>query len=306
MKILKKSLTSLFVFLVWQVNAQDFPYHYFSHSLPVIENPSLVAARADLEIALGAYNLWAGGYKPVNDYLLTISFSPETGKQKRSNKYVPRVGVGMNLLSEHIGPFTQYIMQLMYGYHIPLSQNVQLSLGISGMVENLQIDVNSLSPGQPDDPRLIGGSNRSLLLDGGFGATVSDDKFSVAFSALNLAPGAFRFSEQQAEEISSYRRFFLSGNYSVSFYQYAFIRPQVTLRNSRLEFINYDLSLDFGLRYFEVGAGYRSESSLFLFVRVPVAGFLFSYTSENPMKASYMAGNGHAFTIGWKPGFASY
>ncbi len=299
---LKIKIVALFISFALHLQAQDFPYHYFTHVIPEINNPSLAAASSDMNVAFGGYNLWAGGYKPVSNYLVSLSFSPDFRKRRNYNRNATRVGVGVNLLKERTGPFNQHILHLMYAYHIPVSGDAQLSLGISGIAENLFIDINSLSPGQPDDPRLTGGNNQSFLLDGGFGASIISEKFQISFSALNLAPGTYRLSEQNAQEITSYRKFFLNSMYLIHFSPNFFIRPQVTLRNSRLNLLNYDASFDLGLHYFDVGAGYRSESSLFAFIRVPLAGFTFSWTSENPLQASHMAGYGHSITVGWSPG----
>lgn len=300
MKIITNKILVILALVTFQAKGQDFPYHYFSHSFPVVANPSMVAASTDMEGGFGAYSLWAGGYKPVNDYLVSLSLSPDLRNRRRYNRKITRVGVGLNLMKEQLGPFNQNIIQLMYSYHIPLSQEVQLSLGVAGIIENLHIDVNSLSPGEPGDPRLAGGNNQSWMLDGGFGATIITSRFMMGFSVLHMAPGTFRFFEQHAEEINSWRRLFLTGSYLLPISGDAFIRPQVTLRNSRIESVHYDAALDIGLHYFDVGGGYRSENSVFLSVRIPFSGFWVSYTSENPLKASHLAGNGHSLTLGWK------
>jgi hypothetical protein len=144
------------------------------------------------------------------------------------------------------------------------------------------------------------GNNFSILLDGGFGASILAEDFIVGMSILNLAPGTFRFSEQPASEFISYRKMFLSGSYIFNISQLFQLQPHVTLRNSNTKWLNFDSSLGFKFLYFGVGAGYRSENSLFLFLNVPFKGFIFSYTSENPLNSNHMMGNGHAFTIGWK------
>jgi type IX secretion system PorP/SprF family membrane protein len=300
MRKLWKHIWILVVMCAIHANAQEFPYHYFSHSVPVIANPALVAATSNMDISVGAYNLWAGGFKPVNDYLVSLAVSPDYFRPRNFRRNSTRIGLGLNVLNDRIGPFNHYILQLIYAYHIPLSRDVQLSLGVSGNIENMNIDVNSLLPGQPDDPRLMTGNNFSILLDGGFGASILAEDFIVGMSILNLAPGTFRFSEQPASEFISYRKMFLSGSYIFNISQLFQLQPHVTLRNSNTKWLNFDSSLGFKFLYFGVGAGYRSENSLFLFLNVPFKGFIFSYTSENPLNSNHMMGNGHAFTIGWK------
>ena len=299
MRIFKNSVLIVLLLSSFQAKAQEFPYHYFTHSAPVISNPSLVAAQTSMDVNVGAYNLWAGGFKPVNDYLVSFSWSPNGMNRRNYGRQSTRVGLGATLLNEKIGPFNQYILQLKYAYHIPLTRDIQLSLGICGIIENLNIDVNSLSPLHPDDPRLLTSNNRSFLFDGGFGASVLSENWRLGLSVLNLAPGTFRFSEEPAAEFSSYRKLFLTGSYFLSIGRNFGIQPHTTLRNSNLKWVNYDASLKVDLQYFHVGAGYRSENSLFLFLNVPFEGFMFSYTSENPLNANHMMGNGHTFSVGW-------
>lgn len=299
MRGVKHNTLIFLLFLSFQAKTQEFPYHYFSHTVPVISNPSLVAAQTSMNVHVGAYSLWAGGFKPVNDYLVSFSYSPDAMNRRGYGRQSTRVGLGATLLNEKIGPFNQYILQLMYAYHIPLTREIQLSLGVCGIIENLNIDVNSLSPLHPDDPRLLTGNNRSFLFDGGFGASVLAENWRLGLSVLNLAPGTFRFSEEPAAGFSSYRKLFLSGSYFWGFGRNFGIQPHITLRNSNLKWLNYDASLKFDLQYFQVGAGYRSENSLFLFLNVPFEGFTFSYTSENPLNANHMMGNGHTFSVGW-------
>jgi type IX secretion system PorP/SprF family membrane protein len=302
MKKLKNSILILWVFFVLQGSAQDFPYHYFSNSVPVVTNPSLVAATSDISISVGTYNLWAGGFNPVNDYLVSLAVSPDYFRRRNNRRNSTRIGLGLNLLNDRIGPFNHYILQLIYAYHIPLSRNVQLSLGVSGIIENMNIDVNSLSPGQPEDPRLLTGNNLSFLFDGGFGASILTENFVLGLSILNLAPGTFRFSEEPFADFTSYRKIFLSGSSIFNISQLLQLKPHVTLRNSNTEWLNFDSSLGFQFQHFGVGAGYRSENSLFLFLNIPFKGFILSYTSENPLNSNPMMGNGHTFTLGWKPG----
>ncbi len=288
--------------MLWSATAkgQDFPYHYFSHSVPGIVNPSLAAATTEMSIETGVYTLWAGGFKPANDYLLSLTASPDFFKRGNYQRNNTRIGLGMNMLNDRIGPFNHSILQLIYAYHIPLSRDVQLSLGVSGFIEHMSIDISSLTPNQPDDPRLMTESNRSFLFDGGFGASILGENFMLGLSVLNMAPGNFKLTENPAASMSAYRKIFLSGSYSYKPNRNFGLKPHVVLRNSNVKWVNFDTFLQFDLNYFNAGAGYRSEKSLFFFLKVPFQDFTFSYTSENPFAANHMMGNGHTITIGWK------
>lgn len=285
------------------VHAQDFPYQYFSLFNPIINNPSFAAFDSDVRVDAGMYNLWAGGYKPLSDYVVSFSLSPDFKRQKRSSGYDTRIGLGGVFLKEKIGPFTHGIYQLLYAYHIPVNKNTYLSLGICGSVETMAIDINSLAPLQSSDPRLIAGDNNSVLIDGGFGAAFHGENYIISLSALNLASGDFTFKNSTSEKISNYRKFHFAANCNLEINHNVRFQPAVALRNSMIKTFNFDSSVAFEIKTFSIGAGYRSENSVFVFTRIPYKDFYFTYHSENPLGSNHMIGNGHTFTFGWR--FAS-
>jgi type IX secretion system PorP/SprF family membrane protein len=203
------------------------------------------------------------------------------------------------VLNEKIGPFTQNIFQLIYAYHIPVDNTSFLSLGICGFIENLNVNVNSLSPLQNDDPRLLTGNNSAVLIDGGFGASFHGENYLVSFSVLNLASGEFRFNNNSAEDIPNYRKYYFSGYYDFKLSSNFQLQPVIALRNSRINNFCYDTSLAFDFTWFTIGLGYRSENSVFVFTKIPFREFYFSYTSENPLNSKQMIGYGHMFSVGW-------
>jgi len=257
MSYLKKIIFACLVFITFQLKAQDFPYHYFAHISPVISNPSLAAIDGKQKADLASYNLWAGGFKPVNDYMVSFSIAPDFKKRKRHSRKQPWVGLGASLLKEKTGPFSQHVFQAVYAYHIPMAGKTQLSFGISGMVEDINIDVNSLTPLQGGDPRLINGNNHSYIFDGGFGTTFQGKDFQISFSALNLIPGTFQFDNSPAGDISSYRKLFLEGSYLIKLFDKVSCQPALTVRNSIEKEINFDTSVKFVLPFFTLGMFYR-------------------------------------------------
>jgi type IX secretion system PorP/SprF family membrane protein len=293
------TIVILLLFFSVRIKAQDFPFHYFTHINPMVNNPALAADDEKMNVNVANYNLWAGGFRPLNDYLISFSIPVEFKKNIRRTLFQPSVGLGVVLLHENIGPFSQNIFQLIYSYHIPVSRTTLLSFGINGIVENIGIDANSLSPLQHDDPRILTGNNNSFLFDGGFGSSISGKNYRISFSALNLAPGVFKFKNSLAEDIKEYRKFFLSGKYSFRLSNSFLFQPELTLRNTIQNKFAFDSLFDFDFSHFSVGAGYRSEHTVFIFAKINVRDFVFTYTSENPISSNHMIGNGHTFSLGW-------
>ena len=300
MREMKNIICATVLLFSLQLKAQDFPYHYFTHIDPILNNPSLAAFNNKMNVNAASYNLWAGGFKPLNDYVLSFSLSPNFVKNRKGIYYESRYALGAVLQRENIGPLTLNILQLIYAYHIPLSNTALLSLGVNGLIENIGIDVNSLTPIQNDDTRLLTGNNNAFAFDGGFGASVSGEDFRVSFSVFNLAPATFRFNYDLSEEIPEYRKYFLTGNYLVKLSDKYFFQPEITMRNTIQNKLGFDSVALFDLHFLSFGLGYRSENTIFIFAKVPVQDFVFSYTSENPVNANHMVGNGHTFSVGWR------
>ncbi|MCG6189932.1 PorP/SprF family type IX secretion system membrane protein [Maribellus maritimus] len=282
-----------------KLRAQDFPYHYFNHISPIINNPSLAALNSKIEVNSASYSMWAGGFKPVNDYLVSFAISPNPKDNLRRSYFQPYVGLGAVFLHEDIGPFNQNILQLIYAYHIPVTRTNLLSFGVNVLVENLEINVNELTARQADDPRLLSGNNNSIRFDGGFGASLSGRDFRVSLSVLNLMPADYKFNNNSVSDLANYRKFFISGNYRIVLNDKFTFQPNLVLRNTVEEKIGFDSMADFNLYLLSVGMGYRTESSIFVFAKIPFHNFFFSYTSENPLKSNHMIGNGHIFSVGW-------
>ncbi len=118
MNSVKNTIVIFLVLFTFTLKAQDFPYHYFSHINPLLNNPSLAAFNSKVSADVAAHNLWAGGFKPLNDYMISFSFAPNGKKHKRKTSYQPNVGLGVIFLNEQIGPFYQNILQVIYAYHI--------------------------------------------------------------------------------------------------------------------------------------------------------------------------------------------
>lgn len=283
------------------LNAQDFPYYFFSNFNPMVNNPAFAASENEIRADAGMYTLWAGGYKPLNDYLISFAISPETKfrKQKRANSFKTKIGLGMVLLRERFGAFSQDIFQFDYAYHFAVSRNAYLSLGATIMVETLNIDINSLSPVNQEDPRLLTGNNSSGLFDGGFGTALHGLNYVISFSVLNLASDNFKFDDIRAAEINNYTKYNFSGEYNFEFNSYFCVAPRISIRNSVYKNYNFDPSVAVDFKHFRVGCGYRNGNSLYFFTKIPYKNFFFTYTSENPVRANHMFGNGHTFTLCW-------
>ena len=94
MQILKNIVAFLFVVSPLFVEAQDFSYQYFSQFNPMVNNPAFASYDSEIRTDMGMYNLWAGGFKPVNDLFVSFSMSTDTKFKKTKRAPVMRKKLG--------------------------------------------------------------------------------------------------------------------------------------------------------------------------------------------------------------------
>jgi type IX secretion system PorP/SprF family membrane protein len=100
-----------------------------------------------------------------------------------SNKHI---GVGLTATSDRIGPINNTAVSGSFAYIMQLTKKSKLSLGISGGVNVLQANLNSLSLDQQGDPSFVNNISNHYTPNFGFGAYYKRERFYAGISSPNL------------------------------------------------------------------------------------------------------------------------
>lgn len=165
-------------------------------------NPAYAGAKDHMSIALLHRTQWWG-----------IDGAPQT---QVATLHTPlknnRVGVGLNIVNDNIGPTNNLGANLAYAYRIPMGEKGgKLSIGLQGGVENFRADWTQLNIGDSSDPSYA--DNENLWLPNfGAGIYYYSKYFYVGASVPHLVEYDLRNKEQVTTAMwaRQYRHYYFS------------------------------------------------------------------------------------------------
>lgn len=177
-----KQLTSIFVVvLCLGLNQQSLGQEQFSlaqyYQLSPILNPGFTGIEDYLDIKLGYRKKWAGfNNSPSTSFISAFgsigdetSYSQSPIRTSNPNQvdyieseksYLKFHGIGGYITSQSQGAFNQIDVMLNYAYHIPIKENIRISLGSTIGIKSMKVDLNEINVwDQINDPVYIAYAN---------------------------------------------------------------------------------------------------------------------------------------------------
>ena len=152
-----------------------------------------------------------------------------------------KLGVGLNLVNDNIGPTTNQEANLSVGYHKKLRRGV-LSLGVMGGVFATTIRFDELDFVNPDPNIPASGSETQMNFNFGAGAIYDRTKFYLGISSRHLNEPSFDFGEGSFENQLKNHTYVLAGYRIKTFAQWNF-EPSVLLKTVSFNNFSYDVSV---------------------------------------------------------------
>lgn len=213
-----------------------------------------------------------------------------------------RVGVGGYLFSDHNGIMHRTGLQLAYAYHLPVTEEQQLSFGLSLSAYQYFVDINgALMPGDVNDELLNNYDQVVYIPDANFGISYTTKNYYAGFSMTNLFRGTLMIGNGGDNGRSELGHYFLTGG--MRFYAGSewIIEPSVLLKSSDMVFKSFQVDLTGRVYYLEdywLGLSYRSADAVILLAGVKVDRFYLGYAFDFTMSEirSYTYGT-HELTI---------
>src|SRR6187402_31718 len=185
-----KKLAFVFVFFsiagFAQQDAQFTQYMYNTINI----NPAYAGSRG----ALSVFGLYRTQWVGLDGAPETSSFSVNTptGNEK--------VGIGLSLINDKIGPTTENNFSADFSYSIQISENAKLSFGIKGSANLFKLDPSKLTPEDQGDPQFQDFSNK-FSPNIGAGIYWHSDKAYVGLSVPNF----IETSRYDNEDVAIYK-----------------------------------------------------------------------------------------------------
>lgn len=201
-KIVSVLLLSLVCF---GAQAQQDPMytHYMYNTLSI--NPAYAGSRDALTITALHRSQWVDFKGAPMTQTLTLH-SPIANKH---------IGLGLAASNDKIGPINNTAVSGSFAYMMQLTKKSKLSLGLSGGVNILQADLNTLQLDNQNDPSFQTNISNKVTPSVGFGAYYSRERFYAGVSTPNLLESKYYATTQPngtvTESKAQRHYFFIAG-----------------------------------------------------------------------------------------------
>jgi len=298
MKKMKK-LTLLFVsiFMGSMLQAQQLPQlsQFMLNDFAV--NPAIAGMNDYYQIKTSVRNQWVG-----------IEDAPKTTLLSIYGKSSDHVGLGGSVFNDQVGPTSRAGASLTYAYHLNFTDEVKMSMALSGGFTQFKIDKVGWNTFHTDDQLMDGAEAVNLVPDATFGLNIyEEDKWYLGIavpqllnSKLTLIDEDFVNNISVDMDGSLSRHIYVMGMYNLEIDHYWDLQPSVLFKT-----VSNQNQIDMGLKTiysdkFWMGMDYRTNgdiSALLGFIIQEKFMIGYSYDIPNPDISQYTSGS-HEFMFG--------
>jgi len=273
----RKIIIALLGLLLWATDfyaQQDAQYTQYMYNMNVI-NPAYAGSRGTLSLGLLARSQWTN----VNGGPKTMTFDAHAPVGKK-------VGMGLSVIADEIGPAKEQNIYADFSYTITTSEQGRLAFGLKGGVTLLNVnllDVVLPQTATGDDPLFDENINEAFP-NVGAGVYYYNDKWYAGFSVPNLLKSEHLDKENINTKASEEIHYFLTTGYVFDLSSTLKFKPSILVKGVTGAPVSFDVNANF-LMYdrFEVGASYRWQDAVSILFNFGVTrsfriGYAYDYT----------------------------
>ena len=229
---------------------------------PSILNPAYVVTKNSASIYVQQRNQWGN-----------LEGSPNTSFFSYQHPSLfQNLGIGVNIVSDNIGPVTDFSSSVDFSSLIRISERWNTSLGIKLAYNVLNVNFDLLNIYNPSDPFFSKNIRNLSSLNFGFGVFVYSEKTYIGFSSPSLVRQNHFDDESIVFNASDEQHYYLTAGHVVNLSNTVKLKPSTMLRYVDNLPIQMDVSVNTFLHdKIILGVSYRLKSSI-----SAIAGFYVS------------------------------
>ena len=252
MRILRTTILMLALGLGFSASAQQIPLYSNYYFTPYVYNPATSGIKGYTEATLIHRRQWTG-----------VQGSPETSALAVNGSLnEEKVGWSAYAFSDQTDIINRLGIYGNYAYHISLSENAILSLGLgAGYLAN-NIDVSNIRAQDAGDNFIITNGDRGTFdVNAGLNLRIADFQLGAAAPQLIGQPIKYASTPTTDVQYNLLRHYVFSAQYDFKFNgDKRILSPMVMVRAAKNVPIQVDAGLIFNMKeYGYIGAMYRSE-----------------------------------------------
>lgn len=274
----------LFIFFIYpDVSAQQRPQYTQYIFNNYILNPAITGIENYTDVKAGYRNQWQGiEDAPVTSYIsvhmpLGKQFTqgsatsfPGEGNNPMSRSYLqnykasePHHGIGMHLVSDKTGPFSRTDINLTYAYHLGITSDINLAVGIAAGMSRLTLDRSKIILEDPNDQAITDHNESQVQPDLGAGIWLYGPRYFAGVSAQQLLGRPLYFSDYSEPNAGKQvPHYFITAGYKVYLGEDIAAIPSAMVKMVSPVPLSLDLNMKFAFRdKFWLGGSYRKDDS---------------------------------------------
>lgn len=266
-----------------QQDAQFTQYMYNTINV----NPAYAGSRGAMSIFALHRTQWVGldGAPTTNAVSINTPFNNS------------RLGLGVSLINDKIGPMQENTISTDLSYTIPTSETVKLSFGLKATVNLFDIDINKLTPAQGGDPSLQGFSNK-ISPNIGAGIYLHSDKAYVGLSIPNFIESN-RYNDNDVKVFKEKMSYYLIAGYVMDLNYNLKFKPALLTKMVQGAPLQVDVSGNFMFAdKLTLGLAYRWSASVSAMAGFQVSDAMYigyGYDLETTQLDNYNSGSHEIF-----------
>ncbi|MEZ4855438.1 MAG: type IX secretion system membrane protein PorP/SprF [Gelidibacter sp.] len=248
---MKKLYIILVMLIALQMHGQQDPqYTQYMYNMNVI-NPAYAGSKEHLSFGFLYRTQWVG-----------IDGAPKTGTFFGHLPVSDKVGVGLSVIADQIGPVKETNAYADFSYTLRLAGEHRLAFGIKAgaTFHDIGISYNTIDVIDENDPFFAQNIN-STTPNVGAGVFYYTDKYYLAFSVPNILNSVHLDANgyKIGSEVSHY---FLTGGYVFQVSPNTKLKPSFLVKSAFSAPTSFDVNLNaLFFEKFEIGASYRLDDS---------------------------------------------
>lgn len=288
--------STIFVLLLLSgtIQAQQMPLYSQYMMNGFLLNPGMTGSVDYIPLRLTVRQQWVG----IEDAPSTQAIS---GSYLLNNK---QFGVGGYLYNDMFGPMRQTGLQVSAAYHIPLSFDAKLGIGLGMRGFQFEFDESKAVLIDEYDPVVDGNKETAYAPDADFGVYLYDNnnKYYAGFSATQLIQLDLNLGS--ATQSSMVRHYYLLGGYKFTLSDKFDLEPSILLKGTESTPFNLDFNLKaYYSKNYWFGVSYRTGQDIIAMIGLKYNKILFGYSFDYPFSNinNYSSGS-HEIMIGFNIG----
>lgn len=260
---------------------------------PYLVNPAIAGTKNYSPIMLSYRNQWAGFDNAPTTYTLSAHTS------------LPHhIGAGMIAFSDNTGgAISRSGVELTGSYKVDLTNEDQVSFGLSPVIGQYKFNNDSLVYYDPNDIALQGGLESNLIFDASFGMVVYGTDYMFGFSIPNIFQSRLDLDNNSdgSAENQYLRHYYLMGSYNYYVSDKLALQPSLLTKFTAVTPVQFDLNVKATYNDMVYGGfGYRHQDAIVFLVGAEYNGFVFGYAYDITVTdARNFSPHTHELTVGY-------